>query len=439
MTDGRVGRTVWQTEGATLGCFYPFPGRDAMFGASVNWSICSARSTQWFVEESILASTEDQIKKDEICKRKRFERYKPLFLRVAKCVIAVLVLGGLWIAGRSAVSQWKQEKSKVLQQIASIDSDLESATGDPRDVLLNRREELVSAFPSWASIRWHYVVAAGLLYGLGLLPSGVLLRRALVSLGQQPRIGTVLAAQLMGHIGKYVPGKAMVIVIRAGVLARDGVKPVQATMSVFLETFLMMAVGGAVAGIVVLWLPVPMWISVMAGGIALVASLPTFPLVLRFVAKRLIKDFAEVADARIGWRLFLAGWAWSSLSWLLIGASFTVLVAAIPGFSTPNPATGPGMVELYLVCTAAISLAVVIGFASLLPGGAGIRELVVTTVLAVSIGTTHAILAAIAARLLFATVESLVASFCWLVLRVSVGPGDVISDQGSLTNEGSCT
>ncbi len=95
--------------------------------------------------------------------------------------------------------------------------------------------------------------------------------------------------------------------------------------------------------------------------------------------------------------------------------------------------------ELYLVCTAAISLAVVIGFASLLPGGAGIRELVVTTVLAVSIGTTHAILAAIAARLLFATVESLVASFCWLVLRVSVGPGDVISDQGSLTNEGSCT
>ena len=64
-----------------------------------------------------------------------------------------------------------------------------------------------------------------------------------------------------------------------------------------------------------------------------------------------------------------------------------------------------------------MSLAVVIGFASLLPGGAGIRELVITTVLAVSLGPTHAILAAIAARLLFAAVEGLVAVFCWLWLR----------------------
>ena len=367
-----------------------------------------------------MTSTEDQTEKNDNSRRELLKRYKPLFLRVAKWVIAVLVLGGLWIASRSAVTQWREEKAKVQQQIAAIDSELDSATQAESAALLVRREALVASLPNWSSIRWHYVLAAALLYGLGLVPSGFLLRRALVSLGQRPRVGTVLAAQLMGHIGKYVPGKAMVIVIRAGVLARDGVKPVQATMSVFLETFLMMAVGGAVAGIVVLWLPVPTWISVMAGGIALVASLPTFPLVLKVVAKRLIKDFSEVADARIGWGLFVAGWAWSALSWLLIGASFTVLVAAIPGFSVMGADAAPGAVELYLVCTAAMSLAVVIGFASLLPGGAGIRELVVTTVLAVSIGATHAILAAIAARLLFAAVEGVVALCCWLWLRSSL-------------------
>ncbi|MGI9469675.1 MAG: lysylphosphatidylglycerol synthase transmembrane domain-containing protein [Rubripirellula sp.] len=367
-----------------------------------------------------MTSIEDQTEKNDNSRRELLKRYKPLFLRVAKWVIAVLVLGGLWIASRSAVTQWREEKAKVQQQIAAIDSELDSATQAESEALLVRREALVASLPNWSSIRWHYVLAAALLYGLGLVPSGFLLRRALVSLGQRPRAGTVLAAQLMGHIGKYVPGKAMVIVIRAGVLARDGVKPVQATMSVFLETFLMMAVGGAVAGIVVLWLPVPIWISVMAGGIALVASLPTFPLVLKVVAKRLIKDFSEVADARIGWGLFVAGWAWSSLSWLLIGASFTVLVAAIPGFSVMGADVAPGAVELYLVCTAAMSLAVVIGFASLLPGGAGIRELVVTTVLAVSIGATHAILAAIAARLLFAAVEGVVALCCWLWLRSSL-------------------
>lgn len=388
-----------------------------MFRASVGTLICYARSSKWLVEESILTSTEDPSEKNVISKRERFARYKPLFLRVSKVVIAIVVVGGLWIATRSAVTQWKQEKGKLQRQIESLDSELVSATQGDRAELLARREALVASLPHWTSIRWHYVVAAGFLYGLGLLPSGFLLRRALVSLGQRPRYGIVLAAQLMGHIGKYVPGKAMVIVIRAGVLARDGVEPLQATMSVFLETFLMMAVGGAVAGIVVLWLPVPVWISVMAAGIAAIASLPTFPLVLRVVAKRLIKDCTQVEEGRLGWGLFVAGWAWSSLSWLLIGASFTLLVAAIPGFSAGNVDATPGVVELYLVCTAAMSLAVVIGFASLLPGGAGIRELVVTTVLAVSIGATQAILAAIAARLLFATVEGLVAAFCWLWLR----------------------
>ena len=345
--------------------------------------------------------------------------WKPLLVRIAKWVIACLVVIGLLLAGRSAVGQWKEEESKVQDQIAILDGKLKSATEGERLELQSQRDALVESVPSWKAIRWDYCLAAGFLYGLGLVPSSFLLRRALVSLGQEPRMGTVIAAQLMGHIGKYVPGKAMVIVIRAGVLARDGVKPVQATMSVFLETFLMMAVGGTVAGLVVLWLPVPGWIALMACCIAVAASLPTFPIVLRIVANRLIKDFAEVSDRRIGWGLFVAGWAWSSLSWLLIGASFTMLVAAIPGFAVSGANAPPGVAELYLVCTAAMSLAVVIGFASLLPGGAGIRELVVTTVLAVSIGATHAILAAIAARILFATVEGVVALCCWLWLRAS--------------------
>ncbi len=346
-------------------------------------------------------------------------RWKPRLIRVSKWLIALLVVIGLIFAGRSAVDQWKAEEGKVKAQIAEIETQLKTATDSTSADLQAQRNALASSLPSWGSIRWGYCFAAGLLYAIGLLPSGFLLRRALVSLGQAPRVGTVIAAQLMGHVGKYVPGKAMVIVIRAGVLSRDGVKPVQATMSVFLETFLMMAVGGTVAGVVVLWLPVPTWISLMAGAIAVAASLPTFPVVLRFVAKKLIKDFADVSDHRIGWGLFFAGWAWSSLSWLLIGASFTLLVAAIPGFYQPGADAPLGFAELYLVCTAAISLAVVIGFASLLPGGAGIRELVVTTVLAVSIGATHAILAAIAARILFAVVEGMVALCSWLWLRTS--------------------
>ena len=332
-------------------------------------------------------------------------------IRIAKWIIAVAVLVGLIAAGRAAFQQWKTESEKVTQKIAAIDAAIENADAAERRDLQEQREKLVRSIPSWSSVRWSYCFGAGLFYGFGLIPSGFLLHRALRSLHQTPRLPTSIAAQLLGHLGKYVPGKAMVIVLRAGALARDGVRPMPATISIFLETFLMMAVGGAVAGVVVLWLPVPRWIALMSVGVAVLATLPTFPPILRVVAAKLTK-FSEDERPAIGRQLFAAGWGWSLLSWLLIGAGFTMLVAAIPS-SEPLPPWH----ELYLVSTAAISLAMVIGFGSLLPGGAGVRELVVTTVLGVALGPIHGILCAIAARILFILVESLLAGSAWLWLK----------------------
>ncbi len=88
------------------------------------------------------------------------------------------------------------------------------------------------------------------------------------------------------------------------------------------------------------------------------------------------------------------------------------LIIAIPT-SSELPSWG----ELYAIATAAICLAMVIGFASLLPGGAGVRELVLATVLGVSLGSVHGILAAIAARILFIVVEAALAGSFWLWLR----------------------
>ena len=355
--------------------------------------------------------------------------WKQPVIRIAKWLIAGMVIVGLVYAGRTAMKQWREEHRKVQLEIDEIDSRFRGAEPAERIQLMEHRDALAASLPGLGTIHWGRCFAAGTLYAMGLIPSGFLLRRVLFSLGQEPRLMTVIAAQLLGHIGKYVPGKAMVIVLRAGVLARDGVKPLQATMSIFLETFLMMAVGGTVAGIVVLWLPVPGWIALMAIGISVLASLPTLPPILRLVAARLTKTDLRGTDADIGWGLFMSGWAWSTLSWLLIGASFTLLVTAIPSVQPL-----PEIKELYLVCTAAISLAVVIGFASLLPGGAGIRELVVTIVLGVALGPTHAILAAIAARILFVVVEAVVAlsSWIWLEFGMQMSKRDRSSDGSGL-------
>jgi uncharacterized membrane protein YbhN (UPF0104 family) len=251
-----------------------------------------------------------------------------------------------------------------------------------------------------------------LVYAIGLVPNGILLHNALHALGQRPRLSTSVAAHLIGHVGKYVPGKAMVIVLRAATLSRDGVAMLPATIGVFLETFMMMAVGAALAALIVIWLPVPQWISLMAIAIAALASLPTLPPLMRVAAARVSKSRDVGHDQRIGFGLFAVGWMWSSLAWGLIGGSFALLILAVP---TAQPL--PSLITVYGIATAAISLAVVVGFVSLLPGGAGIRELVLTTILSVSFGPAHGLLAAIAARVVFLVTEVALAAICWLAIR----------------------
>jgi uncharacterized membrane protein YbhN (UPF0104 family) len=338
---------------------------------------------------------------------------RKLAIRIAKWSIAAVVIVGLALAARSAVRQWESERSRIASSIVEIDRQLENISDpDQRRELQVERQKLVASLPRLGNLRWDRITLALFLYAVALVPPAMLLRSALRCLDQRPSLGTAIAAQLIGHAGKYVPGKAMVIVLRATALASDGVTAVPATVSIFLETFLMMAVGASVAAIVMVWLPVPTWMAVSSIGVALMASLPTLPPILRQVARRVTKmDGLDVRE-RINWRLFAAGWGWSLLSWLLVGASFAALVAAMPG---PNPL--PPLPQLYAIATAAICLAVVAGFASLIPGGAGVRELVLTTILGVSIGPVQGILAAIAARVAFMGVESAMAAASWVYLR----------------------
>lgn len=300
-------------------------------------------------------------------------------MRLLKIAIAAVVFVGLYWATRVAIGQWN-----------AIDAEVR---------------------PSLADIEWSLIGGGAVLYAAGLLPSAMLLHRAVWTLGGRPKVLTAVAAQIIGHVGKYVPGKAMVLVLRGGVLARDGVGPMTSTISVFLETFLMMAVGAVVAATATMGTPVPQWIVTTAAVTAVLAGVPTLPPVLRRVVAIVSKRDDSIDPSRISWRLFAAGWAWSLLSWLLIGAAFTSIVAAIP---SPTPID---WTTLYPIATAAISLALVVGFASLLPGGAGIRELVLAAVLSIAIGPAQGLMAAIAARIVFLTVEAVLSAIVWAWLK----------------------
>ncbi|WP_197136354.1 lysylphosphatidylglycerol synthase domain-containing protein [Crateriforma conspicua] len=380
--------------------------------------------------------------------------FKPL-IRWTRRLVFVLVLVGLAAAGRKAVQQWQAEVRSAEIRLSELDRQIQSISvhsGDDATLAALRlqRTRVAKSVPRVSNLRWGYIALGACCYALSLMPPGLLLRRAVLAMGQSCRPGVAVAAQLIGHLGKYVPGKAMVVVLRADVMRRQGVAVVPAGIAVFIETLLMMAVGASLGGLIICFLPAPAWMRWSALAVAAVATLPTVPPILNRVVDRVARSRSACGDNPSNplnhWDagLFFAGWGYSLLAWIGIAAAFTFLVVAIPhGPPDSDPAVwmeSPQTVDfagLALASAASISLAMVIGFASLIPGGAGVRELVLTTLLAPLVGPAAALLSAIAARVVFLVVECAMAlaAQTWLRFRVdassTMGPDQTTAPSAS--------
>ncbi len=359
-------------------------------------------------------------------------------------VIFLLVLIALVSAAHAAVQRWRAETSALavaaeqLRIEAAAQSDPAVAAALERDA--ERRE---SSVPSLRNVHWDRVGLASLLYACGLVPPGWVLHRGLQALAVPCSRHRAIAAQLLGHAGKYIPGKATVVFLRVGAILPPSSRPLataeaastagesnvhprrqgrpigRVASCVFFETLLMMGVGGVVSGVLLWRSPLPDWVRYFAAVMAIGSLVPICPPILRrllgFVAARRKLDSQRndaFVPSAITWSLLAQCWLLSLVSWAFIGLSFAMLIAAIPSFD-PLPAAA----ELATVATAAISLGMVLGFASLLPGGAGVREYVTLLVLAPLIGQTHALLAVIAARLMFIFVETILAGLSVAYLR----------------------
>ena len=96
------------------------------------------------------------------------------------------------------------------------------------------------------TIHWPWLIASGALYLLGWLPSAFFWHRLIHQLGGTSNRWDVTRAFFAGHLGKYVPGKASVLLIRAGLLADKGCRPGVAALTSTYETLVCMGVGAAV-------------------------------------------------------------------------------------------------------------------------------------------------------------------------------------------------
>lgn len=269
---------------------------------------------------------------------------------------------------------------------------------------------------SWKQLRAEWLVLAMVFYLIGMLPSCLFWWRALWAMGQRPLFLETLRAFYIGHLGKYVPGKALVVVIRTGLIRSNRVDTTVAAASVFVETLTMMAVGAVVAAIILgcIFRAEP-WFVLLALFLAACAGLPTYPPLFRR-ALRLLQvhranpDIEKAIDG-LNAKLMGLGWLAISVGWLCIGLSLWATMKSMgPEFKTPALSDLP-------LLTAAVALAMVAGFLSLLPGGIGVRELVVIPLLEPLFGPVAAIVSAVLLRITWLAAEVIFAGALYFFVR----------------------
>jgi hypothetical protein len=255
--------------------------------------------------------------------------------------------------------------------------------------------------PAWLAV-------GGLLYLAGLSACGVFYARVLQSSATPVGTAAAVRAYLISHLGKYVPGKAMVVVMRVGFSTPFGARAATAGFATFYETLVMMAAGSALAAVGLMTGPRPVqlaWVA-LAGGLAAAFLVVVDPLVFPRISKLLTTRFPGVgpeAQPRYTRRLLAEGLALSLLGWILMGASQVAVVRAV------EP-SGVAISHWPLVA-AGVALATVAGFVvAVLPGGLGVREGVLMVTLAPALGNDTAVVAALALRLTWVAAEVVAAS-----------------------------
>lgn len=182
-----------------------------------------------------------------------------------------------------------------------------------------------------------------------------------------------LKGYFVSQLGKYVPGKAWVIVMRVAILRHVAPSRAVVALTGVYETLTSMAAGAMVAAALAPFLA-DRGDGLFAGRgwvLAAVACVPLGFVALHALARRVGRKYApEVAVARLPLWLMAAGVWIAAVGWLLLGLSVMLaLDALLPAGS------GPGGFGAWLRLTAANAAAYVLGFVVLVaPGGVGARE-----------------------------------------------------------------
>jgi uncharacterized membrane protein YbhN (UPF0104 family) len=317
------------------------------------------------------------------------------------------------------------------------------------------------------SLRPGWLVLCGALYLLGLGFSALCWHRLMRGLGERPPFLVALRAYYIGHMGKYLPGKAWAVFLRGSLLRGYGASPMLGTVAAFYEVFVTMSAGalsaaiyfslllpqspshigsgrvrhelGAVLDEAVKPVNTPVdWQRLRrewtladepgapldkAPGVALALGLfaalilPALPPVYNRLVHHLSLPF-RAQDAvlpKFGWRGLAEGLLATGLGWMAMGGS---LWAALHCGALPDPP--PWTADRWGLLSGVAGLAFVCGFVVILaPSGLGVREFVFMLFLVALLGITSGegeaslLLAILALRLAWTAAEVVMIALVW--------------------------
>jgi glycosyltransferase 2 family protein len=243
--------------------------------------------------------------------------------------------------------------------------------------------------------RVEWLIPAAILYLLAYTVWGRYYVTLLRNQGAIVSTATGLRAYFISQMGKYVPGKVLVIVIRIGMLGKIGISRTAVGITAVYESLVW---GGAGAAVGILLLPVSLWEGLRAelqarGGdlphmhrFWLILPLAIAPIGLvglnRFINR--INRWRKGADApqlpRVKLHMVVYGLVYDSLGWLILGGSLLMTLRGL------QPNAGPLTFDGYFNLVSIAAIAYVLGFAAFfMPAGVGVRDIALQLLLAVEL------------------------------------------------------
>lgn len=276
-------------------------------------------------------------------------------------------------------------------------------------------------------VRW--LVPAAALYLVGWMPSVWFWRAMLKRMQQKVGWFEATRAYYVGHVGKYLPGKALVLVMRGTMLKEAGANPVFAGVTAAYETLMFMWSGAAlavalapVAMPVAYWQQLPLavqglrqqvWLLPVIVLVATVGITPFSAWLFTFVGRKALpRDPTSIVPPPFTASLMVQGAFITSLGWLCHAASLGCTLQAV--------SNRPLDVTLFPIWLASVCVSTVGGFVILIaPGGLGVREWLLVEMLKdqQAIGATQAVVAAGLLRIVWFASELVSAGVLYVTKR----------------------